>query len=683
MNSPSLNLHQVAKALGGEVSGSSVLCPGPGHSAADRSLSVMLSATAPDGFVVKSFADADDDVNACRDHVRKALGLAPFQPKDKQQKTRQFDFRDPRDGKIRYAKIRHDNADGTKKIYFKPAQRGGSQALLYGGERIAKIRSDAPVWIVEGENKVDRLAELGAVAVSADAGAKSRWLADHAKMLSRRRIILWPDSDEPGENYISNAAAAIRADNPDADIRVVRPFPRASQGEKGRDVCDWRGDVAALAAIAAGAEPFRLDALGDTPAPAFRRIINPAEWEGLPVPEREWIVPERIPHKTVTLLSGDGSAGKSLLTMQLGAARALARDWIGLMPEPGRTLILSAEDDRDEMHRRLDDVRKLHGVRMTDFADMRLIDLVGEDCILGALMKGQILPTPMYHALDAYMGDFKPSLVALDVLADMFSGDENDRPQARQFIGLLKKLAREHDCAFLLLAHPSLTGINSGTGTSGSTGWSNSVRSRLYFQTAKASDGSAPNKNLRTLEVMKSNYGAAGEQIIVEWKSGVFVPVAGESGLDKMAADAKSDDLFLKMLERFEEQGRNVSVNVGPTYAPTCFAAEADVKGVTKKQFADAMSRLLRDGKIRVETTGPASRQRSKIIIAEPSCAASNEPSNDHEIASNDLPTPSNACVCEPPPYPPGALEGAPALEDAGSCQPPGRGNGAVFEVEL
>jgi hypothetical protein len=433
MNSPSLNLHQVAKTLGGKVSGGKVLCPGPRHSADDRSLSVTISATAPDGFAVHSFAD--DDINACRDHVRKALGLAPFQPKDKQQKTRQFDFRDPATSEIRYSKIRIDFTDKPKQIYFKPTHRGGSPALLYGGENIAKSSADAPVWLVEGENKVDRLAELGAVAVSQDAGAKSRWLPDHARLLRGRRIILWPDSDAPGEGYIANAAAAIRADDTNADIRVVRPFPPAARGEKGRDVCDWRGDAAALAALVAGAESFRLDPLGDTPAPAFR-IINPAEWEGLPVPEREWIVPERVPHKTVTLLSGDGSAGKSLLTMQLGAARALARDWIGLMPEPGRTLILSAEDDRDEMHRRLDDVRKLHGARMADLADMRLIDLVSEDCILGGLMKGQILPTPMYHALDAYMGDFKPSLVALDVLADMFSGDENDRPQARQFMAL-------------------------------------------------------------------------------------------------------------------------------------------------------------------------------------------------------------------------------------------------------
>jgi hypothetical protein len=55
------------------VSGHNVVAPGPGHSRADRSLSVKLDPTAPDGFIVYSFAG--DPVLECRDYVRTALGL--------------------------------------------------------------------------------------------------------------------------------------------------------------------------------------------------------------------------------------------------------------------------------------------------------------------------------------------------------------------------------------------------------------------------------------------------------------------------------------------------------------------------------------------------------------------------------------------------------------------------------
>ena len=352
------------------------------------------------------------------------------------------------------------------------------------------------------------------------------------------------------------------------------------------------------------------------PVPIILRGFNPADWEGLPVPPREWTVRDKIPHKTVTLLSGDGSIGKSLLALQLAVARAIAREWIGLLPEPGRTLILSAEDDADEMHRRLEDIRKFCGVRMADLSDIRLVDLVGEDSILGSLMNGQIKPTAMYNALAAYLTEWRPSLVILDVLADMFSGDENSRPQSRQFIGLLKKLARKHDCAFLLLSHPSLTGLNTGSGTSGSTGWNNAVRSRLYFQTAKASDGTEPNKNLRVLEGKKSNYGEAGGKITLEWKNGLFVPVQGETGLDKMAANAKADDLFLTILKRFNAQNRTVSDKSGTSFAPALFAKDPDGKGLGNKSFEEAMNRLFKAKKIRVKETGPVSR-RSRTLIPE------------------------------------------------------------------
>ena len=74
-------IEKIAELLGGEVRGDHVHAPGPGHSAGDRSLSVLLDASAPDGFVVNSFAG--DDAHRCRDYVRDRLGLPPFEAKKK------------------------------------------------------------------------------------------------------------------------------------------------------------------------------------------------------------------------------------------------------------------------------------------------------------------------------------------------------------------------------------------------------------------------------------------------------------------------------------------------------------------------------------------------------------------------------------------------------------------------
>ena len=74
-----LDTKSVARALGGDPVGrDQVAAPGPGHSRRDRSLSVRLSATAPDGFLVHSHAG--DDWRGLRDHVKPALGIAVGKP---------------------------------------------------------------------------------------------------------------------------------------------------------------------------------------------------------------------------------------------------------------------------------------------------------------------------------------------------------------------------------------------------------------------------------------------------------------------------------------------------------------------------------------------------------------------------------------------------------------------------
>jgi hypothetical protein len=73
-----MNLRQAAAALRGEVSGRRVLCPGPGHSPADRSLSVWI-----EGDHVKVHSFASDPWQDCQAHVRQRLGLPQWHGDDR------------------------------------------------------------------------------------------------------------------------------------------------------------------------------------------------------------------------------------------------------------------------------------------------------------------------------------------------------------------------------------------------------------------------------------------------------------------------------------------------------------------------------------------------------------------------------------------------------------------------
>jgi putative DNA primase/helicase len=75
-----MDLRRIAHALGGEVSGRQVICPGPGHSRTDRSLSIKIDPRAPGGLLVNSFSG--DDPIKCKDYVRERLGMPQWQPGD-------------------------------------------------------------------------------------------------------------------------------------------------------------------------------------------------------------------------------------------------------------------------------------------------------------------------------------------------------------------------------------------------------------------------------------------------------------------------------------------------------------------------------------------------------------------------------------------------------------------------
>jgi len=203
-------------------------------------------------------------------------------------------------------------------------------------------------------------------------------------------------------------------------------------------------------------------------------------------------------------------------------------------------------------------------------------------------------------------------MVGIDTLADVYGGDENMRAQVRQFIGMLTCLAIKFDIAVVVLAHPSLSGMASGTGTGGSTAWHNSVRSRLYLTPLKSEGGDIPDPALKQLIVMKNNYGPSGETIHLRWEHGRFV-LAGSEWTSAIT-NAEVDKLFLDLLEQFTREGRNVTAKKGTSYAPHEFANHADSKGVKNIAFKKAMDRLLKSGKIKVEEYGPPTRRRSKLV---------------------------------------------------------------------
>jgi RecA-family ATPase len=208
-------------------------------------------------------------------------------------------------------------------------------------------------------------------------------------------------------------------------------------------------------------------------------------------------------------------------------------------------------------------------------------------------------------------------LIGIDTSADVFAGNENDRSQVRQFVGMLRKMAMQANAYIIINSHPSLTGINSGSGLSGSTGWHNSVRARAYLTTVKTDRDEEPDPTLRRLEFKKSNYGPIARSIDLRWERGVYVPVAGIGSVEKMAKEHTAERLFVALLDRFNSQGRHVDAKAASkNYAPTVFGKESEAKryGLRKADLEGAMRRLFEASQIVVVPYGSPCRGTTRLV---------------------------------------------------------------------
>jgi RecA-family ATPase len=344
--------------------------------------------------------------------------------------------------------------------------------------------------------------------------------------------------------------------------------------------------------------------------------LDPLTLHDRPVPERRWIVADLIPEGNVTLLGGDGGHGKTLLALQLLAACALGKTWLGAPVRRCKAIGVFCEDDRDELHRRLADILRHYGASFADLEDLTLVSRVGDSNLLLTFpdqwAEGE--PTTFYSQLEHLTRDGGAELLVLDSLHDLFAGNENSRSHARQFIGELRTIAIGMRGGVLLNAHPSLSGRNSGTGEAGSTAWNNAVRSRLYLTVPK--DDGETDRDARLLRTMKANYSAAGNMLKLRWRDGVFVRDDEPTGILGTIKRRSAADAFLACLDASVSQGRHVTdAKNSSRYAPKVFAVMSQANGTRQSSLEAAMAALFNSGSIVVGSVKGADRHVVKAIV--------------------------------------------------------------------
>lgn len=350
--------------------------------------------------------------------------------------------------------------------------------------------------------------------------------------------------------------------------------------------------------------------------PAMVGILDPLRWAGRAPPPMRWRIPGLVPDGAVTMLSGDGAAGKTTLLQQFVTAAAAGRPTIGLHVEPCKALLIACEDEADELHRRQVAMNASMGVDMADLENLLIVSRVGQPNELLRRNKfGKAEGSSQFYGeILSLVRSFGAQLIGLDGLHDLFDGNENSRPEARQFVNLIRKIALENDGAVILNAHPSLQGLNSGSGTAGSTAWNNAVRSRLYLHRPKGEEDDATARELTT---KKANYAQSGGSIKLRWSDGVFVAETPAGGVVGAIERGILEKLFVAELAKALADGLEPSIRVEAReqYCPKLLQGRPPLRSHSVADLERTMRSLLGGGEIVMgETDAPPSR-RKKIIV--------------------------------------------------------------------
>ena len=253
-------------------------------------------------------------------------------------------------------------------------------------------------------------------------------------------------------------------------------------------------------------------------APKLNALTSPAT-----TPSRSrarWGVRDRFPRRNVALLSGEGAIGKSIVLLQLAVAHVLGRDWLRSMPEQGPVLLVNCEDEGEELVRRL---RPILTATMQNSPTSRPICTpsrwpIAIRCWPRPIATAAWSPTPLYAELVEKVRTVQPICTVIDNVADVFGGGEIDRSQVRQFVAMMRQIAIAANGYVIMSSHPSLSGIASKSGLSGSTQWHKSMRARAYMHmlTETGGDNTTGTRVLEFHEKQLQRTVRAGRTAMVE-----------------------------------------------------------------------------------------------------------------------------------------------------------------------
>jgi len=218
-----------------------------------------------------------------------------------------------------YQVLKYDKAkEGSKFLQRRPDGNGGwiwnlqgIEPILYNLPELA-IKSDKPIYIVEGEKDCKSLKKLGLLATTNSGGA-GKWRDSYKKWFIDRVVIVIPDNDKPGFNHINDV------------VRSIKPVAKSIKRlilpglEKGEDVSDWINNGGTLEKLhKIMLETPEIDLTKEEKPEEKHKIISAYDLLKSNIPPEPMLIGRGLlPERGYILIGAYAKEGKTLLCLQM------------------------------------------------------------------------------------------------------------------------------------------------------------------------------------------------------------------------------------------------------------------------------------------------------------------------------------------------------------------------------
>jgi RecA-family ATPase len=360
---------------------------------------------------------------------------------------------------------------------------------------------------------------------------------------------------------------------------------------------------------------------------------------------REFLFGKHYQRRTTGGTVAPGGTGKSTLEMVEEISMATARNLLDEQPtERLRVWYHNGEDNMDELNRRLAAICQHYNIPLKELEGWFFMTSGNEVPLRVAQGYSNLqIDHRLVKCIAEVIGDNRIDVATFDPLVTLHGVPENDTGKMDTVIRIFAGIADTQNCAIELSHHTRklLAGstadytVDDMRGAGSLKDAMRAVRMLNYMPKTEAESAGIPELERTSyfrVDRVKANNAPPAKAAVWRKFINVDLPNSDEVGVivpwvfpgqdapptpERTEANHKAEHVFLELLARFTLADRPVNDSSGSGSAPGVFAKEREAKlgKVGKAALADAMRRLFAAGKIKIETFGPPSRERRRIVV--------------------------------------------------------------------